>query len=204
MARPHPRNRVRQDNRKPAQYHGLPLKLETEQATPVKRGSKSDDNPDDRDLYRTGHPRMSQLMGYDGGHREELQRKDVQAETPKRVSRKQCHEHDPDSAHAEIGNKQPQVCPPNMCSLTVRTEQTGPSKSPLYRLKRFAIGCFNATASTLVTHIGTGHIRVHLRPSAVVKLPHLFANAFAAACWKFRRTSLASLFGKFERCTIRT
>jgi prophage maintenance system killer protein len=30
-----------------------------------------------------------------------------------------------------------------------------------------------------------------------------FASALAAACWKSRRTSLASLFGKFERCTIR-
>ena len=33
---------------------------------------------------------------------------------------------------------------------------------------------------------------------------HCFASACAAACWKSRRTSLASLFGKFERCTIRT
>ncbi len=31
-----------------------------------------------------------------------------------------------------------------------------------------------------------------------------FARALAAACWKFWRTTLASLFGKFERCTIRT
>lgn len=30
------------------------------------------------------------------------------------------------------------------------------------------------------------------------------SSASAAACWKTRRTSLASLFGKFERCTIRT
>ena len=28
--------------------------------------------------------------------------------------------------------------------------------------------------------------------------------AFAAACWKSRRTLLASLLGKFERCTIST
>jgi len=34
--------------------------------------------------------------------------------------------------------------------------------------------------------------------------PHCFASALAAACWKLRRTSLASLFGKFERCTIST
>jgi hypothetical protein len=32
----------------------------------------------------------------------------------------------------------------------------------------------------------------------------VFAIASAAACWNARRTSLASLFGKFDRCTIRT
>ena len=32
---------------------------------------------------------------------------------------------------------------------------------------------------------------------------HFFASASAAACWNTRRTSLASLLGKFERCTIR-
>ncbi len=31
-----------------------------------------------------------------------------------------------------------------------------------------------------------------------------FANAVAAAFWNSRRTSLASLLGKLERCTIRT
>ena len=30
------------------------------------------------------------------------------------------------------------------------------------------------------------------------------ASALAAACWNFKRTSLASLFGKFDLCTIRT
>ena len=34
--------------------------------------------------------------------------------------------------------------------------------------------------------------------------PAYFVSALAAACWKSRRTSLASLLGKFERCTIRT
>lgn len=29
-----------------------------------------------------------------------------------------------------------------------------------------------------------------------------FASASAAACWKTRLTSLASLLGKFERCTM--
>jgi len=33
---------------------------------------------------------------------------------------------------------------------------------------------------------------------------HCFAHAFATACWNWRRTALASLFWKFERCTIRT
>ena len=36
-----------------------------------------------------------------------------------------------------------------------------------------------------------------------VRDAHFFASAPAAACWKARRTSLASLLGKFERCTIR-
>lgn len=31
-----------------------------------------------------------------------------------------------------------------------------------------------------------------------------FASASEAACWKARRTSLASLLGKFARCTMRT
>ena len=45
-----------------------------------------------------------------------------------------------------------------------------------------------------------GHV---LGPCHATLPAYFFASALAAACWNARRTSLASLFGKFERCTIR-
>jgi hypothetical protein len=71
----------------------------------------------------------------------------------------------------------------------------------------------SASAPAIVTHSGEaafvmaanigGRQRL-ATPSMDDARPHFFASSFAAAAWKSRRTSLASLFGKFERWTIRT
>ena len=60
------------------------------------------------------------------------------------------------------------------------------------------------TLKFLVSHVHLRSRYLSANRSIAAELPHCLVSAFTAACWKLRRTSLASLFGKFERCTIRT